>query len=73
MLKKIEKTITIELTPREVMEYNALIDRDTMKKGIPTEKGNKCPMCGTEFTKNENFCPLCGQKVRFIESDIIPL
>ena len=73
MLKRIEKTITIELTPREVMEYNALIDRDTMKKGIPTEKGNKCPTCGTEFTKNENFCPLCGQKVRFIESDIIPL
>lgn len=72
-LKKINKTVTVEFTLEEAIEYNRMCDRNTMVKGIPTENGNKCPSCGTEFVKHEHFCPLCGQKVMYVESDVIPL
>lgn len=74
-MKKINQKITVNLTIEEALEYNILVDRDTLKDGLATDDDNvnRCPICGKNFTKENYFCALCGQRVRFIVSDVIPL
>lgn len=66
---------TIEMSGETLENYNELILRNTKANGIPCEKSelNKCPKCGTIFMKCNSFCMTCGQRVRFVESDIVPL
>lgn len=76
ILKPIEKTIFIELTPEEVVEYNTMVDKYyTRKDGLPSENEdmNKCPNCKVEFGRGAHYCSVCGQWVHFRDYDYIPL
>ena len=69
-------TYTVELSDKTLEDYNELILRNTKANGIAYEDKadmNRCPKCGTLFMKCNNFCMTCGQRVRFVESDIVPL
>lgn len=74
-MKKIKQGITIEMTLDEVMEFNAVVERDTEKDGVAHEnvEFNGCPSCGGIFMSEMKFCPFCGQRVRFVKYDDIPL
>lgn len=74
-MKKIKQSITIEMTLDEVMEFNAVVERDTEKDGVAHEnvRSNGCPSCGGIFMDYMKFCPFCGQRVRFVKYDDIPL
>lgn len=74
-MKKIEETIMLKFTLDEVVELNKLIDRDTIKNGIADKNRdyNKCPVCDRLFGQWETFCPNCGQRIKFVDSDDIPL
>ena len=74
-LKEIKTKFTVEFTPEEVIEYNTLVKKNKLERGIPTADAdrNECPYCGELFVKWMNYCPNCGQYVRFVESDVIPL
>lgn len=74
-MEKITQKITITLSLKDAIEYNELVERDDVKKGIPTESRdiNRCPKCGRNFGRDSYFCGLCGQRVKFVDSDVIPL
>lgn len=75
-LKEIKKEpIVVVFSDEAVQEYNILIKRDKVMNGRPTEDVAvcRCPKCGTEFRRGNYFCKLCGQRVKFVESDVIPL
>lgn len=67
---------TVELSDKTLEDYNKLILKDTEAYGIPCEDKkdiNKCPECGTIFMRCNSYCMTCGQRVRFVDSDIVPL
>lgn len=71
--------ISLQLTVEEVQYLNDLIDRDTTKDGILTDKGgNECPNCHWTLgflgkdAFSVGYCPNCGQLVRYNDSDVIP-
>ena len=70
-----KNTYLVELSDKTLKDYNELILKNTKANGIPCEKSelNKCPKCGTIFMKCNSFCMTCGQRVRFVDSDIVPL
>ena len=74
-MKKIKDMITLNLTLEEAIEFNGLVERESVVDGMPTEDDavNRGPKCGKEFGKIDFFCSLCGQRVRFVISDTIPL
>ena len=77
-LFKVPTTIhTIEMSDETLNRFNELLCRDIEMDGIPDgeSKFNKCPVCGNFFLKDESrkFCFACGQRVRFVESDVVPL
>ena len=65
--------VTLELTLDEAEELKECLERRKMQKGIPTDDGNKCPNCFNVFHKGTHHCPVCGQRVKYIESNDIPL
>lgn len=68
---------TIEMSDETLNKFNELLCRDTEMDGIPDKepKFNKCPVCGSYFMNDmdKRFCYKCGQRIRFVESDIVPL
>lgn len=65
--------VTLELTLDEAEELKECLERRNMQSGIPTDDGNKCPNCFNIFYKGTHYCAVCGQRVRYIESNDIPL
>lgn len=65
--------IHLDLTIEEVIYLKDLLKKDVIVDGIPSEEGCVCPECHTALIKGKYHCPLCGQRVRYIESDNIPL
>lgn len=75
-MEKIERKITVEMTIDEAAYINELIERDKAVMGIPHEGYktlNYCPICNSAFSSTDNFCDKCGRRVRFTDSDIVPL
>ena len=70
-----KNTYTVELSDKTLEDYNELILRNTKANGIPQEEKslNACPKCGTIFMKCNSFCMTCGQRLKFVETDIVPL
>ena len=74
MLNRIKNyKMTLELTLDEAEELKELLEKKNMRNGIPTDDGNKCPNCFNVFHKGTHHCPVCGQRVKYIESNDIPL
>lgn len=75
-LKEIRRDpVVVEFSDKAIEEYNELVRRDKVASGIPTDDKylNRCPNCGREFSNGYYFCSLCGQRLRFVESDTVPL
>lgn len=70
-----ETVMTVELTLEEALELKTILSKAVERDGIPEEDPtwNRCPTCGRSFLKGNDYCMGCGQKIRFTESDIIPL
>lgn len=70
-----KNTYTVELSDKTLEDYNELVLKNLEANGIPCEKSelNTCPKCGTIFMKCNNFCMTCGQRLKFVETDIVPL
>ena len=67
---------TIEMSDETLNKFNELLCRDTEMDGIfEDSQFNKCPVCGSYFIndKDRHFCYKCGQRIRFVESDVVPL
>lgn len=76
-LKKINEKIHLEKSLEWVVAVNELIDKSVPMDGNPYEMDrnkNLCPRCSVGLIgEGESYCALCGQKVRFFNSDILPL
>lgn len=67
--------LTVELSDEAIAEYNELVARNTEAEGLADSDGkyNRCPKCGSFFPNEYKFCYNCGQRVKFTESDVVPL
>ena len=65
--------VHLDLTIEEVAYLKNLLEKDAIVDGIPSDEGCVCPECRTALIKGKYHCPLCGQRVKYIESDTIPL
>lgn len=74
MLKQIDDmNVTLKLTLEEALELKGILESKKIKRGIPTDSGNKCPVCKAELIKGNFYCGCCGQRVLWTDSDTIPL
>lgn len=66
---------TIDFSEKTLKEYNELLLKSREADGIVecNKDFNRCPVCGCHFVKGHNYCTKCGQRVRFVESDVVPL
>ncbi len=74
-LKPIKTEFEVKFTPEEIIEYNLLVSKNKLERGVPTadKEVNECPRCGAKFGKTAHYCSACGQYVMFTKSDIVPL
>lgn len=72
--KQINETVVeLKMTIEEALALKELLEKDELMEGRPKEDGCECPRCGTKLIKGGYRCPCCGQRVKYNESDIIPL
>ena len=64
-MKKIRGTVDISMSFEEIIEVNALIERNIAKPMVGSEEETlaKCPTCGKYISKSDNFCGNCGQRI----------
>lgn len=71
MLNKVNPFITLHMTTQEAVEYNALVEKSTVKLGYKAdgleEYYNRCPRCHSLVNYTDNYCSDCGQRVEFVD------
>jgi len=76
ILKQITNTkVHIEMSLIEALELKNTLEKQEREEVVCTDSGEyKCLNCGVElYEPTQHYCHFCGQRLRYEESDVIPL